>query len=316
MINTRLYLIIGTSLSLIPTLAYAQCVPTQDCETLGYTETSCNGGRGIKCPFGNKWACIKTDEECLQAACEQLDFKYVCEGEGYVAGVGKACGGSFQSCSCVYGYELTDGICMKLDAVPVACAIGTLYYDDGKCYDKKVDSKNLLGVVIYSNGSGGGWIMSVKKQSDASWWGPATPADIPALGNFTSTPNDLQSSCVNTDILVQAGSVYNAAWVARNTSVIGTPAGKQWCLPSAGLLATINQESFKKIDAALVSVGGDVLEDLDNLGGGGTESIWTSTEASSEYAWYWEVNSNGPASHPFFIFRKDSGRVVRSVMDF
>ena len=34
------FLLIGTSLSFIPTLTYAQCVATQDCETLGYTETT------------------------------------------------------------------------------------------------------------------------------------------------------------------------------------------------------------------------------------------------------------------------------------
>ena len=34
----------------------AQCVATQDCASLGYTETSCENG-GIKCPFGNAWAC-------------------------------------------------------------------------------------------------------------------------------------------------------------------------------------------------------------------------------------------------------------------
>ena len=34
----------------------AQCVVTQDCKTLGYTETSCESG-GVKCPFGNYWAC-------------------------------------------------------------------------------------------------------------------------------------------------------------------------------------------------------------------------------------------------------------------
>ncbi len=36
----------------------AQCVATQDCATLGYTETSCESG-GVKCPFGDKWACIE-----------------------------------------------------------------------------------------------------------------------------------------------------------------------------------------------------------------------------------------------------------------
>ena len=34
----------------------AQCVATQDCASLGYTEASCPNG-GIKCPFGNTWNC-------------------------------------------------------------------------------------------------------------------------------------------------------------------------------------------------------------------------------------------------------------------
>ena len=37
--------------------AWAQCVTTQDCTALGYTETSCPNG-GVKCPFGSKWACF------------------------------------------------------------------------------------------------------------------------------------------------------------------------------------------------------------------------------------------------------------------
>ena len=39
----------------------AQCVATQDCASLGYTETSCENG-GIKCPFGNAWACKANSE--------------------------------------------------------------------------------------------------------------------------------------------------------------------------------------------------------------------------------------------------------------
>ena len=36
--------------------ASAQCVATQDCASLGYTEASCSNG-GLKCPFGNSWKC-------------------------------------------------------------------------------------------------------------------------------------------------------------------------------------------------------------------------------------------------------------------
>ncbi len=41
------FLLLGTSLSFIPILSYAQCVETTNCETLGYTETTCNGGKGV-----------------------------------------------------------------------------------------------------------------------------------------------------------------------------------------------------------------------------------------------------------------------------
>lgn len=53
------FLLLGTSLSLIPTLTNAQCVATTDCASLGYTQTSCLDGKGLKCPFGNTWACTE-----------------------------------------------------------------------------------------------------------------------------------------------------------------------------------------------------------------------------------------------------------------
>ena len=100
------FLLIGTSLSLIPTLTYAQCVATQDCETLGYTETSCNGGKGVKCPFGNWWACLTSEEECLNLACDKLGFSYTCTGTGE-KGVGNDCNGKYQGCSCDSIYQYT-----------------------------------------------------------------------------------------------------------------------------------------------------------------------------------------------------------------
>ena len=94
--NTKLFLLIGTSLSFIPTLTYAQCVATQDCETLGYTETSCNGGKGVKCPFGNKWACIMS--------CENYGFIYTCKDTGDAKAVGNPCNNKYQKCICKTNY--------------------------------------------------------------------------------------------------------------------------------------------------------------------------------------------------------------------
>ena len=102
MTNRNLFLLIGTSLSLTPNLIFAQCVATQDCETLGYTETSCNGGKGIKCPFGNKWACIGITAE----QCTELGFTYTCTGTGEI-GVGKDCSGKYQGCTCDSSYQYT-----------------------------------------------------------------------------------------------------------------------------------------------------------------------------------------------------------------
>ena len=51
------FLLIGTSLSLIPNLTRAQCAVT-DCQQLGYTSLQkCDNG--LKCPFGEYWACPK-----------------------------------------------------------------------------------------------------------------------------------------------------------------------------------------------------------------------------------------------------------------
>ena len=151
--NTKLFLLIGTSLSLIPTLTFAQCVATQDCETLGYTETSCNGGKGVKCPFGNKWACLPTKEsickeEGFTLACNETgqigggdscnglykqcscdsSYQYTCSGTGYSGGSGTACGGKYAACNCSSGYEWKDGSCQQKITDGVH---GDLYYCGG-----------------------------------------------------------------------------------------------------------------------------------------------------------------------------------------
>ena len=148
------FLLLGTSLSFIPTLSLAQCVATQDCATLGYTETSCNGGKGVKCPFGNKWACLPTEAEIckkngftqsctgagqsgsgkscggLYAECSCLSsYQYTCAGTGYAGGAGAACGGKYIQCTCSSGYEWKDGACQQKITDG---AHGDLYYCNGK----------------------------------------------------------------------------------------------------------------------------------------------------------------------------------------
>ncbi len=132
------FLLLGTSLSLIPQTINAQCVATQNCATLGYTETSCSGGSGVKCPFGNSWACFKSESEVCQQygftltctdtgqlgkgeSCANLykqcdcqdTYQYTCSGTGYSEGSGSACGGKYTACTCASDYEWKDGSCQK-----------------------------------------------------------------------------------------------------------------------------------------------------------------------------------------------------------
>ena len=112
--NNIKFLLLGTSLSFLPLTVNAQCVATQDCATLGYTETSCNGGKGVKCPFGNKWACLgANEEECEKSFCNKYGFTLTCTGTGYAGGAGQACNGKYISCTCASGYEWKDGNCQK-----------------------------------------------------------------------------------------------------------------------------------------------------------------------------------------------------------
>ena len=132
------FLLIGTSLSLIPSLTSAQCVATQDCATLGYTETSCSGSSGVKCPFGNKWACFKSDSEYEQEFCTKYGFTLSCNETGY-SGAGKACNGKYNVCTCASGYEWKDGNCQQQ---VLNGAQGNLYYCNGAVVGVKASSMN------------------------------------------------------------------------------------------------------------------------------------------------------------------------------
>ena len=134
------FLLLGTSLPFIPTLSLAQCVATQDCATLGYTETSCNGGKGVKCPFGNKWACLgANEEEVRNKLCQELGFTLTCTGTGYAGGAGSACGGKYIQCNCAEGYEWKNGSCQKQI---LNGAQGDLYYCNGAVVAVKVPGMN------------------------------------------------------------------------------------------------------------------------------------------------------------------------------
>ena len=331
MTNTKLFLLIGTSLSLIPQTINAQCVATQDCATLGYTETSCSGGTGVKCPFGNKWACFKSEEEICQkygftlscsgigeigvgkscngkyynCTCDST-YKYTCTGTNQTGGSGKACNGKYSACTCATNY-IWNNLSQKCEYdYQKNCPLGALYYSDDTCSQAKLESsKTLLGVVIYEKTTNErGWIMTVKPVAIGVRWGMD--------GIFTNiTDTAINASCTNTQKLAGKGSSYAAANAANNYKPTGTPTGKSWCLPSYDLLNNINDSvNFAKVNTGITIAGGT------KLGYGGqpsydNERVWSSSEKSSDSAWYFNATIGGLFSMDYYF--KDSGGTNGSV---
>ena len=268
----------------------AQCVSTQDCTALGYTETSCPNGNGVKCPFGNKWFCAST--EITPEQCTELGFTQTCTGTNQTGGASQTCNGKYNYCSCADGYVWQNGACKQSAPDYSDCVIGALYYGDGTCSDKLESSKKLLGIVIYEkSASQNGWVMAHKPIQTAAIKWSTEYVDISGLTNITSESSltDIQASCTNTDKITAQGnsSKYPAAWAAKNYK----EGGKTWCLPSGGLLrnALDNSANFTKFNAAVykiqASAGTSAATILGNVYNG-AEGVWSSSEYShSGYAW-------------------------------
>ena len=306
MTNTKLFLLIGTSLSFIPQTINAQCVATQDCATLGYTETSCSGGSGVKCPFGNKWACFKSESEF----CNEYGFTLACTGTGYSGGASLACNGKYNYCSCADGYVWQNGACKQSAPDYSDCVIGALYYSDGTCSNDYISSKKLLGIVIYEKSdSENGWIMALNPiQTNIAW-------DTGSYYSTGITYKAVSASCTNTQKLVALGSRFAAANAANNYKPTGTPSGKSWCLPSYDLLNNLNNSvNLAKVNAGITTAGGKKI-------GFGTSSSYEYVWSSSEYSYYgaWSFYATTSGSFDMYNGHKDdygSNDVVRPVMAF
>ncbi len=154
--NNIKFLLLGTSLSFIPLTVNAQCVATQDCATLGYTETSCNGGKGVKCPFGNKWFCFETENEFKTRLCSELGFTLDCFGENQT-GSNYSCNGKYNYCNCADGYSWKNGKCEKTEQVQNGAVGDLYYYCNGKVVGIKAPNMNFyvamkdLGYIDWSN---------------------------------------------------------------------------------------------------------------------------------------------------------------------
>ena len=197
----------------------AQCVATQDCESLGYTETSCENG-GIKCPFGDKWACKGNADTGMEGSDTGMEGSDT-------------------------GRDNPD------------CTYGAIYYSDGTCVKDFISEKTAIGVVVYDENDEK-WIMSLDNAGSSEKWSTEY-VDVPEITNYQTKEtavNDVKS-CENTEAMLALGeSKYLAAAQAKYYAPTGAESTKgKWCLPSAGILNMVNNHR-PEIDAAISRASG------------------------------------------------------------
>ena len=256
--------------------ANAACIATPSCTSMGYTETSsCDGG--LKCPFGSYWYCPNNSG----GGC--TEFPYLCIGIGYVdgGGIGADCNGKYAKCTCDYGFEWKDGTgCVEI----TDCRIGSILYSDMSCSlsgNEEINgSKTPIGVVVYVDGAGKRWAMSIDMiNNDTLFQWSTVTTDIADLPNYTSdsTASKDFDSCGNTAKIIAAGdkNTYPAAWAAHEYKTAGTEAG-DWCLPAAGICSAAYSKK-DIINKGFTKIGGTIL-DL-------SSSPWSSTEYDARNVW-------------------------------
>ena len=213
-------LLLGTSLSLIPNIIYAQCAVT-DCQQLGYiTLQKCDNG--LKCPFGEYWACPKPQEE-----------KAVL---GQCTGYAK---------NCKIGQILnSDGTCTT-DKENGKTPIGVVIYisSDRKC------GQAMTANIIKTYVEWGGYGINIPMLHDcADAGGKEAKVDF--------------KSCENTKIITEFGNrqIYEAAWAAVDYAPSAAPETKgKWCLPAAGALYSF-YTNRNVIEPTILKLGGDILD--------------------------------------------------------
>ena len=275
----RKILLAGVGIIISTGTAYAACIPTPSCSSLGYeSSSSCEGG--IKCPFGNAWNCTLVNK-ITEITTEITEIKKMIEEGGTSSGNKN-------------------------------CQIGNIYYSDKSCSVSLDSSKTPIGVVVYVDGQGHGQVMALKSIGSYKW-GP-TNVDISTLTNFTSAESasyDL-NSCSNTEKILAAGnkSKYPAAWAAHEYKTEGTEAG-DWCLPAAGIF-TSYYNNQQLVNIGMTNAGGTQIgSGDDNWSSSEYNSSYAwSSSFGSDYGlrYYYRLG--------YSEYDKSSNYAVRPVLEF
>ena len=258
----------------------AECLATKDCSSLGYKQSSCDTGKGIKCPFGEAWYC----------PCD-ASYIYTCTGTNESPSTYK-CGDKYSQCNCATGTHWDSGSCVSDRA---SCSIGDIYYTDNTCVSSAEhnSSKTVLGIVVHVNSDGvGGQIMApwpidasgnrLSSNTSMYWSTSNVNTSVPDITAVNLASTDY-NSCENTNMIRAScdKDVCLAAWAAYSYAPTDATKNK-WCLPAAGIMTNI-YNNRDLIDIAISKVGGVAYPSC---------CTWSSSEYSEGYAWVSSLNTS------------------------
>ncbi len=253
---------------------------TSSSTTTGGSGEGCGGHyESCECASGYYWsgtACMKCDAK----------YQYECVANadaGIVSGIGSSCGGLYSLCECAEGYGWENGECLACDS---SCSIGNILFSDGTCSSCNLSSKTPIGVIGYESGTKK---LAVALDNRKMTWTPQN-RDVPTLTNITS------SSTVKTDYNGKYNTKSILEYYGKNTAGVaarycynyvtsGTTAG-QWYLPAMGELYDILYSNRTAINNRLKWM------DMTQLPSTSSDYYWSSTEYSSDYAWYFYSTSS------------------------
>ena len=264
-----------------PAAAFGECKPTQDCRALGYKEAPCPE-QGVKCPFGETWYC-------------PLRCK---DGEVWENG----------KCTDILG---------GCSGAAKNCKIGQILNSDASCTNDKVSGKTPIGVVVAIKDNCGYAMTASPIASSIKWSTEYVNTGAFQSSSWQNAIKDFDVSGNMTKIIQTANgnsSRYPAAYAALNYAPSAAPTSKgKWTLPTAGILNSL-YTNLNAINNAISKVGGTQLT-------GDNEHIWSSSEHSKKFAWYFCTGSNlgasqgGVTSYDKYS-NNASNRAVRPVIAF
>ena len=242
----------------------AECTPTPDCASMGYTETSCDG-KYVRCPFDTS--------KLFCAPCDST-YQYSCSEANMASGVGASCNNKYISCKCAKGYNFINGLC----ECDTSCKVGNIYYSDGTCSYCVDSTKTAIGVIIKDNEL----VLSKLSSSTIKW--ATSYADVAGISNISTSDGALNDFNGKANTIAIAAtytsntSSNNAGVYCNSYSTEGTNAG-DWYLPAFGEFYTYaygNWSHYSEINATLGRLGTPLSD----------RYMWTSTEFRADMAWF------------------------------